>query len=327
MKFLRKFYILILDNFIWLLVILLLLIGAFTIPKFFSLTNFINMAYHSSALAMMILGMSFCAISGHSDLSIESTFAFAPAIGILLMDQWIPGFPPSLALIITVIVGGLVGLVNGLIVVKLKINSFLVTLAMLIILRGLVLYLLPQGIYNIPKTYLFLGEAKIFDRIPVAIFIFLGIFILAHLIINNTFFGKNIVATGSNPFAAYISGININRIYIYVFIISGMAAAFGGILLVGRLGSILNEMGDGDILMVFAGTVLGGISLQGGVGKIINALGGALLLIIISTILNLSGVSPFLIKTIQGLLLLGAMILGNVREYLYKITVQKIINY
>lgn len=326
MKFIRRFYISVLDNFIWLLVVLLLLIGSLAIPKFFSLTNFINMLYHSASLAMMVLGMSFCALAGHSDLSIESTFAFAPAIGILLMDQWIPGFPPFLALIVTLIVGGLVGLTNGLIVVKLKINSFLVTLAMLIILRGLVLYLLPQGIYNISKTYLFLGEAKLFNKVPVAIFVFLIIFIVAHIIISNTFFGKNIVATGSNPFAAYISGIDINKIYIYVFVISGIAAAFGGILLVGRLGSILNEMGDGDILMVFAGTVLGGISLQGGEGKIINALGGALLLTIISTILNLSGVSPFLIKTIQGLLLLGAMILGNVKDYLYKITVQKIIN-
>lgn len=322
----KKFYLLVLDNFIWLLVIILLIIGSAGIPKFFSPQNFINILYHSSAMGMMILGMSFCLLAGQMDLSIESTFAFAPAIGILLMDKWLPGISPIVAIIATLIVGGLVGLVNGLIVVKLKINSFLETLAMLIILRGLVLFLLPQGIFDIPNSFLAMGEYSsnlAGLKIPIAIFIFIGIFIIAHFIMNNSFFGKNVIATGSNPFGAFISGINIGRIYIYVFIISGIAAAFGGILLVGRIGSILNQMGDGDILLVFAGTVLGGISLQGGRGKVINALGGALLLVIVSTLLNLSGVSPFLITTIQGLILLGAIILGNARELLYKVALMQ----
>lgn len=324
MDFLKKFYIFMLDNFVWILVILLLVIGSIFIPNFLTFSNYRNIMYHAADLAMMILGMSFCLIAGQNDLSIESTFAFAPAIGILLM-KWIPGLSPFLGILGTLVVGAIVGFVNGLIVVKLKMNSFLVTLAMLIILRGLTLFIIPQGIYDIPSQYLFLGEGMV-GSIPIVIFVYIGIFILAQVIMDRTFLGKNIIATGSNPIAAFISGINIEKIYFYVFIISGIAAAIGGIMRVGRLGAILNEMGDGDILLVFAGTVLGGVSLKGGIGKVINALGGALVLMIISTVLNLSGVNPFLIKASQGILLLVAMIIGNFREYAYEKTVQKLLS-
>ncbi len=325
-KFTNKIFFSILDNYIWVLVFLIVILGIILIPRFFTIQNFINMFYHASAMAMLILGMSFCLLSGEMDLSLESTFAFAPTIGVLAMVRWLPGLNPIIALFLTLIVGGFVGLTNGFLAVKLKINSFLATLAMLIVLRGLVLFLLPQGIFTLPAQYTFLGEFRFFIgnyRIPLPILIFIGIFILAHLVVSNTFFGKNLMATGSNPTGAFISGINTTKTKMYVFIISGVCGAFGGILMVGRIGSILNAMGEGDILLVFAGTVLGGISLYGGSGKIINAMGGAILLVVISTILNLSGVSPFLIRTIQGLILLVAIIIGNTREMLYKIALRK----
>lgn len=302
------------DNFIWVLVFVFLVVASITLPRFFSSTNFINMLYHSAAISMMILGMSFCLLANKMDLSIESTFAIAPAIGVLVVTKWVPGVPPSMSVLIALAVGAGIGLINGLLVVKLKINSFLATLAMLIILRGLLVYILPQGIWDVPALINFLGSANMAFgeiNIPIAIPIYVLLFIFAGFVVGNTSFGKNLIAVGSNPVAAFIAGINIERIYILVFVISGVCAAFGGILLGGRIGSMLNGMGEGDILLVFAGTVLGGISLDGGKGKITNALGGALLLTIISTILNFSGVSPFIIKAIQGLILLAAMIMSN----------------
>lgn len=302
------------DNFIWVLVVVFLVAASLWLPRFFTSVNFTNMLYHTAAISMMILGMSFCLLANRMDLSIESTFAIAPTIGVLFVTVWVPGLPPSLSVLIALMAGALIGLINGFLVVKLKINSFLATLAMLIILRGVLVYILPQGLWEIPELISFLGATKmelIGIKIPVAIPIYILLFIFAGLIVANTSFGKNLVAVGSNPVAAYIAGINIDRIYILVFMISGVCAAFGGILLSGRIGSILNGMGEGDILLVFAGTVLGGISLDGGKGKITNALGGALLLTIISTILNFSSVSPFIIKAIQGLILLAAMIMSN----------------
>ena len=118
--------------------------------------------------------------------------------------------------------------------------------------------------------------------------------------------------------AAFIAGIRVERVHILVFVVSGICAAFAGVLAVGKMGSVMNQLGNGDILFVFAGTVLGGVSLDGGKGSILNAMGGGLLLTIITTILNYSEVSPYLIKTIQGLTLLVALILNNGIETLLK---------
>ncbi len=309
------------DNFIWVLVIVFLIGASIALPRFFSSVNFINMLFHSAAISMMILGMSFCLLANKMDLSIESTFAIAPAIGVLVVMKWFPSLPGSLSVLIALGVGALIGLFNGFLVVKLRINSFLATLAMLIILRGLLVYILPQGLWEIPELVSFLGSANVTLiglELPIAIPIYVLLFIFAGFVVGNTAFGKNLVAVGSNPVAAFIAGINIERIYILVFVISGVCAAFGGILLGGRIGSMLNGMGEGDILLVFAGTVLGGISLDGGKGKITNALGGALLLTIISTILNYSNVSPFIIKAIQGMILLAAMIMSNFKDIVWK---------
>lgn len=312
---------LVVDNFIWVLIIFFLAVASITIDGFFTVENFINMSFHSASLSMMVLGMAFCLLSKQMDLSLESTYVIAPAIGVLLVTRWFPGIPANFAVIFAIITGALIGLINGLLVVKLRINSFLATLAMLIVLRGSVEYLLPVGIFEVPSLFGFLGADTFLlgsFEIPYTIFIYIAVFFIADFIIRNTVFGKDVVAVGSNATAAFIAGIRVERVHILVFVVSGMCAAFGGVLAVGKMGSVMNQLGNGDILFVFAGTVLGGVSLDGGKGKIMNALGGGLLLTIITTILNYSEVSPYLIKAIQGLTLLVAMVLNNVIEIFLK---------
>ncbi len=312
---------LILDNFIWVLVVFFLIIASVAVTGFFSVDNFINMSFHSASLSMMILGMAFCLLSKQMDMSVESTYVIAPAIGILIVTRWFPGIPDNLSVLFTLGIGGIIGLINGLLVVKLRINSFLATLAMLIVLRGLVEYLLPVGIFEVPTLYGLLGADTfvIGDyEIPYTIFIYFSIFIIANFIVQNTVFGKDVVAVGSNATAAFIAGIRVELTHILVFVVSGICAAFGGVLAVGKMGSVMNQLGNGDILFVFAGTILGGVSLDGGKGKIMNALGGGLLLTIITTILNYSEVSPYLIRAIQGLTLLSAMISNNIIELFLK---------
>jgi len=312
---------LILDNFIWILVLLFLVIASVAVNGFFSVDNFINMSFHSASLSMMILGMAFCLLSKQMDLSVESTYVIAPAIGILISTRLFPGIPDNFAVFFALIAGGIIGFINGLLVVKLRINSFLATLAMLIVLRGLVEYLLPIGIFEVPTLFGKLGADTFIIgdyAIPYTIFIYFSIFFIANFIIRNTVFGKNVVAVGSNATAAFIAGIKVDSTHIFVFIVSGICAAFGGVLAVGKMGSVMNQLGNGDILFVFAGTVLGGVSLDGGKGKIMNALGGGLLLTIITTILNYSEVSPYLIRAIQGLTLLVAIVLNNIIELFLK---------
>ncbi len=311
----------IVNNFIWVLVVFFLLLASIMIDGFFTIENFINMPFHSAALSMMILGMAFCLLSKQMDMSLESTFVIAPAIGVLLVTRWVPDIPNNFAVLITIIVGALIGFINGLLVVKLRINSFLATLAMLIVLRGTVEYILPVGIFDVPSLFSVLGANTFIIgnyEIPYTIFIYVAVFFCANFILRNTVFGKDVVAVGSNVTAAFIAGIRVERVHILVFVVSGMCAAFAGVLAVGKMGSVMNQLGSGDILFVFAGTVLGGVSLDGGKGNVLNAMGGGLLLTIITTILNYSEVSPYLIKTIQGLTLLVALILNNGIETLLK---------
>ncbi len=311
-----------LDYYIWILVFLFFVFASVTVPRFFSVNNCVNILYHSVSMGLMILGMSICLLTGQTDLSIESTYAFAPAFAVMVMNKWLPGFNPYCGIALTLLVGMLVGLVNGLIVVKLRINAFLVSLAMLIILRGIVLYWVPQGIYDVSPDYKFMGETMLdfgFFRLPISIFLMLFVYFAINNLMSRTNFGMSIIATGSNRTAAFIAGINTNWILISVFIIAGFLAALGGFLNIGRIGSVLNTMGNGDVMFVLAGATLGGISMTGGTGKVINALGGTLLLTIVATLLNLTGVNPFLVQAIQGAILLFAIVLGNSRDYFYKL--------
>ncbi len=320
----RKSAVFMIDNYIWVLLVFLVAVAAIFIPKFFSTQNFLNVFYQSTSFSMMVLGMTFCLLIGQFDLSIESVFAFGPAIGTLFMLHWFPHSSPYLAILVTLVAGSAVGLFNGLMTVKLGVNAFLQTLCMLIILRGFVLFLIPMGIYQIPNPYLLLGEYVIpGTRFPIAIIVCLLLFLLAHLIITRTPFGKNLIASGSNPRAAFLAGIDTGKLRIWAFILSGTLAALGGLLLVGRMGAVTNSMGNGDIMQVFAAAVLGGISLDGGKGSISGALGGVLVLSMISNVLNLGGVSPFLIQAIQGVLLLLAVVIENFRESFYRLVTRQ----
>jgi ribose/xylose/arabinose/galactoside ABC-type transport system permease subunit len=308
-----------LDNFIWVLLLLLAVIATLSIPSFFTVKNFTNILYNCSSFAFMVLAMTFVLFLGQFDLSIESVYAFGPAIGAMFMLKWF-SWNPVLCIVVTLVAGGLVGLFNAVMTVKLKINAFLMTLCMLMILRGVVLYLIPQGLYDIPESYLFLGDYKIpGTNIPIAILLVLLLYILADIVVRRTSYGRNLIATGSNGKAAYLAGINTDKIKMISFVLSGLFAALGGLLAAGRIGSITNGMGDGQIMEVFAAAVLGGISPDGGKGKVIGALGGVIFLQTISNVLTMSGVNPFLIQVIEGALLLKAVVIDNVRLKLYTV--------
>lgn len=315
-KTLKKLSLVILDNFIWVLLLLLIIIGS-SIPNFFTVRNFSNIIYNSTAVGFMTLGMVFCLLVGHLDLSVESIYAFSPCLGALLMGQW-GQVSPVLAIIITLLSGIMIGAFNGTLSVKLNINPFMLTLCTQMILRGLVLYFIPQGIFGLPDAFVFLGSAKLFGTsIQIAVVIFVVIFILMHLVIKKTPFGRNLIATGSNMKAAYLTGINTDRVRIIAFILAGLFSALGGLLMAGRIGSVTNTMGQGEVMTVLAAAVLGGVSMNGGKGTVIGAIGGILFMKLTANVLTMSGVSPFMIEVVQGLILMGAILFDNVREKLY----------
>lgn len=304
-----------LDNLIWVIIAGFFLLNVVITPKFATYDNLVNIFYHSAIMSLLVLAQGLVMIIGLLDLSIESILAFAPGIALLLATKWLPGgMDPITCIFVTLVVGALVGLFNGVFIAKIGVNPFLQSLSMLIMLRGVVLFLVPFSIFPLAKAYTYAGQARMTGNIPVAIPIILVIFIVFHFILQHTAFGRYFVATGGNAKASFVSGINTSKMVIWAFVISGILAAVAGLLAAGRQGSISNSMGDGMVMLSFAGAILGGASLDGGKGTPLGMLGGALLLGMISNSLNLLGVNVSLVYATQGALIFLAIIIDRVRE-------------
>lgn len=319
---LMRFQLALLDNLIWVILLIFFLANMLLTPMFVSYENIVNIFYHSTILSMLVLGQGLVILTGNIDLSIESTLAFAPAVAMLLSTRWLPGgLNPYIAIFVTLAVGGAVGFFNGFSVTKLGINSFIHTLSILIILRGLTLFFVPFAIFKLNRVYTFLGSARLAGNIPVAVLFTLFAFFFLHLILKNTPFGRYVLATGGNPRASYISGIDTDRMVLYIFVFTGVLASIAGMLAAGRQDAVNNTMGKDMVLLSFAGAILGGTSLGGGRGTALGMLGGALLLGMISNSLTLIGINVFLLYATYGILIFFAVLLDRfkvkLRELLF----------
>lgn len=314
----------ILDNLIW-----FILVGVFAFfmlqsPHFLTSTNITNILSAASVLGILVVGQTFVLITGNFDLSSESTLGLAALTGIWLIvpalaPYWGGGvlLNPFASIAAILCMGALVGYLIGCLITFGKMNNFIVTLAMLLILRGLMLAFTQGNATNgmgFPPAEFFywLGHKVAFEipgviKIPIAVVATALVFLVGHIVLNHRRFGRELYAIGGNRQAAIASGIDADKRVRQVYVISGMLAALGGWILAGRVASIQVNLGEGYIFTVFAAAVIGGISLQGGRGTMLGALGGVLLLSTIDRGLNLMKVSVFWIKVIQGLIIMIAM--------------------
>ncbi len=302
------------EHLIWPIVLLMVIIGA-TVPGFLTSGNIINLVWGAAPLGCMVVGLYFVMITGRLDLSLESTYALAPTVAVLFMTQWWVGIPAPFAILITLLVGAFVGLVNGFLSITLGVNPFLVTLATLLIMRGIVVYLIPEGVYNLPSGYTALGGERV-GTLPLALFVLLGLIALAWAVMRFTTFGRNLIAIGNNERACRVAGINVPLMAIGAFVIAGASAALGGLLSAGRLFSVDASMGDGDILIVFAAVTLGGTALTGGKGRVTGLLGALLVIGGITNLMNLIGVDATVRQIVFGVVLLLAILLSSLQERL-----------
>lgn len=308
----------VLDNITWFILILMVIFATSVEPKFLSLVNITNLLVHFSVLGLLTVAESLCLLTGNFDLSIESTLGFTAVMAgwLMLTQRGASGWnvPPSLAIVAMFAIGACIGLINGVLIVKIGMNPFIVTLAMLIILRGLSLAITGgMVLYNLPNEFCFLGFGNLFG-IPISIIVFLLTFIIAQIVLSSQLFGRYLCAIGGNKQAAYNAGIQVDRILISTFIWSSILATLAGWLLAGRLRSVVTNLGKGMVFDAFAASVIGGVSLQGGRGNMIGAFGGVLLLGIISNSLTLAQVSPFWVDAARGMLILIAMFIDVIKN-------------
>lgn len=304
------------EHLIWPIVVVMILFGSW-VPGFLSSTNLFNVLWGAASLGCMTLGLYFVLMTGRLDLSLESTLVFAPTIAVLFMLTWNPGIHPYLGILIALIVGAIVGVVSGVLSNYLNVNPFLITLGMLLTLRGLVVYLIPEGVYSLPSEFTALGGTRI-NGVPIASIVLVLLVVLAYFVMKYTYFGRAITAIGNNEAAARVAGLNVNLLVTSVFALAGVLAAIGGIIEVGRLNSVDASMGEGRILVVFAAATLGGTALTGGRGKVTGVFGAVIVISGITNLMNLIGVPTALQQVMFGAILLFAILLSSVQDTLRK---------
>jgi ribose/xylose/arabinose/galactoside ABC-type transport system permease subunit len=291
--------------------ILAVIIGSSVNSAFLTERNVLNILQQSSELSVLVL------LVGRFDLSLESTFGLAPMVGAWLVSAASIGgsglhVAPALAIIACLAVGAIIGAFNGFLVSRMRLSAFIVTLSMLILLRGVALGTTSgQTLFNLPSAMLYLGSAS-WLGVPVSIWVagILYAVTIAFLRYHRT--GRAIYAIGGNAEAARAAGIRVERIVWMTFIVAGVLAALAGLMLTGRIASVTSGQGQNLIFTVFAAAVIGGISLNGGRGTLFGALTGVLLLGVIQNILTLSGIASYWIDACFGAIILISLIFARI---------------
>lgn len=294
----------------------LVLVLALTTPRFIRIGNIYNVMRQSSVNALLALGMTFVILSGGIDLSVGSVLAFGGVLAASMVSQAFGGFvlPAYVGLGLALLGGAVLGAVNGYFVAKWRVPAFVVTLGMLSIARGLTLiYTDGRPIPRVSEQFQFFGQGYIFGA-PMPVIITLGMFLFAALILYRTPYGRYIYAVGGNEMSARVSGVNTRLIKFSVYVISGMTAALGGVLLTARTTAGLPQAGVAYELNAIAAVVIGGTRLSGGQGTLFGTLIGALIIGVINNALNLLGVSAYYQQLIQGAIIVLAVLLDQLRK-------------
>jgi simple sugar transport system permease protein len=270
-----------------------------------------------SEIALLVLAQTLVLVAGKMDLSLESTFGLAPGVA-----AWITvavgaghglGFAPGgWAIPITLAVGALIGVANAVLIVRFGLHGFIVTLGMLIVLRGLLTGISGgQTFFNLPESMMYLGTA-VWLGVPASIWICLALFVGGIVLLGYTTFGRSLYAIGGNIDAAKAAGIRTDRVLWIALVSASVLAAVGGLMLSGRLASVAASQGNGAIFTVFAAAVIGGVSLNGGKGTMFGAFTGVLLLFMIQNVLTLAGVPAQWIGALNGAIILVALVVSRI---------------
>lgn len=294
-----------------LVLIVLCVIMATFAPHFFTFRNIINVARQVSINAILAAGMTFVILTGGIDLSVGSALAVAGVFSVWLTTK---GVPDVVAVLVGIATGGLCGALNGVLISRFKLSPFIVTLGALTYLRG-VAYV-TTGAYPLIKSdlgFAFLGVGSV-GFLPWPVIIALIVFVLGYLVLRRTVFGRRVYAVGSNEQAARLSGINVDRLLIWVYVISGACAGLAGIIFSARLFSAQPTGGDGYELDAIAAVILGGTSFTGGVGSIVGTAVGALIIGVLNNGLVLMNVPFFYQLIIKGAVIIAAIMLDRLRS-------------
>ena len=293
-------------------IFVLLLVGAMIfVPNFAKPTNLINIMVQVSIYAIIAYGITCLIIAGVTDLSPGSTAAFTGVAGVMLYIElakvMAPGLAGVIAVLYSVVLGLIVGMINGFIVTKCNVPAFMATLATMTSLRGAaLLYTGGNVIYNIGDISV-LGKGSLLG-IPIPVIIMLILFVISAIVLKKTMYGRYLYAIGGNEEAAVASGINVRKVRSAAYWIQGALAGLAGIILMCRLNTGQPTAAEGYEFDAITGAVLGGTSFTGGVGNMVGTIVGILIVGMINNIFNLLSIQSYYHQILKGVLIVVAVI-------------------
>ncbi len=320
--FLRKYAIVLI--LLAMVVAMSILSDAFLAPR-----NLVNVVRQISVISLLAIGVTMVIITTGIDLSLGSVLALSAVVAASLAQRsdWgeakFPGLqvPLFVPIVAALAVGAFCGLINGSLIAKFKIPPFIATLGMMTVARGFALIYSDRPISGLTDAYNFIGQGEILRVIPVAgprplgipipVIILVVVAVLAHIMLTNTRFGRYIYALGGNEQAARISGVNIDRVKISVYTLTGLLAGVAGLVLSSRIGSGQPGLAVGYELDAIAAAVIGGTSLSGGIGTIWGTIVGALIIGVLNNGLDLLNVSAYWQTIIKGSIIVIAVIIDT----------------
>lgn len=298
--------------------LVLIIVSGILEPKFIQASNIINVLRQVSVTGVIAIGMTMVIINGGIDLSVCGIVGLSGMVAIMLQPQG-----ALVAIVCAVGLGIVAGVINGFCISQ-GLAPFIMTMAMDTILRGLA-YITTNGqpVSGVTDFYKFLGAGYVIsfnlnDKViglPTPVVLFIIVSVLAHFMLTRTAFGRHIYSVGGNAEAARLSGISIQRTKMIVFALSGFLAALSAIMLTSRLAACDPTLGTGYNVDAISAAVIGGTSMSGGEGKIYKTVVGALIITIMSNILNMVNVSPYIQQVVKGLIIFVTVYADNWKKH------------
>lgn len=285
--------------------IVLCVIATFLSSRFLSPININNILVQGAVMTVIAIGMTFVVVGGGFDLSVGSVAALSGIVAAWVMLE--TSVPIGIAAGLTI--GALVGLVNGFIVTRLDVNPFITTLGTMVLLRGLTFVVTDgqpvMGEEGLPVVFLDYATTRLFG-IPLLVWTPIVVLIVFTWLLHHTAYGVRVFATGGNPEAAYLAGVNVSRIRLSTYVWCGILAALGGVMLASRLQSGQPTAGGFYELTAIAAVVLGGASLYGGEGKLYKTVIGVFIMVVLANALNLANVPSHWQQVAIGAVIIAA---------------------
>ncbi|MGF6639128.1 rhamnose transport system permease protein [Paraburkholderia sp. MM5496-R1] len=287
-----------------------LVLGRWLSPVFLTGANLSNVFADLTEIALMALPMTLIIVAAEIDLSVASVLGASSALmGVL----WHMGLPMPVVIVVVLIGGALAGLLNGLVIVKLNLPSLAVTIGTLALFRGLAYVLLgDRAVADFPAAYTAFGMNTLGPTfIPLPFVIVIAAAVLFTVLLQATAFGRSLYAIGANPTAAAFSGIEVAKIRLRLFVLSGLVSALAGIVYTLRFTSARGDNGEGFELSVIAAVLFGGVSIFGGRGSMVGVLLSLLIIGVLKNALTLDDVSSETLTIVTGVLLLASVLIPN----------------